>query len=134
MSTHAPAVADRSESQPQDDSTDTIDTSIIIPAYNEEAGLALVLEALNSVAISRCEVVVVDDGSTDQSVVVAERYNCRVIRHPVNRGKGAALRTGLEHARGQKIIFIDADNTYPVEFIAPMIERLNEFDLVRGTR
>ena len=108
--------------------------SIVIPAYNEAAGLPLVLEALYGVLDDTYEVVVVDDGSTDDTAVVAERFPCRLFRHLRNLGKGAALRTGLLHARGGSVIFLDADNTYPVEAIPTMARMLEECDLVRGIR
>ena len=108
--------------------------SVVIPAYNEAAGLPLVLESLWRVLDHHYEVLVVDDGSSDDTAHIAMAYPCRLIRHPHNLGKGAALRTGLQHARGQKVIFIDADNTYPVEAISSLVGLLDEYDLARGVR
>ena len=109
-------------------------TTIIVPAYNEEAALPLVLKALFQVIDPSYEVLVIDDGSTDKSVAVASQFPCRLIQHPRNMGKGAALRTGMEQAYGEKVIFIDADNTYPVEMIPSMVRLLDTHDLVRGIR
>jgi glycosyltransferase involved in cell wall biosynthesis len=111
-----------------------VQTSIIVPAYNEEAALPLVLSSLIAVIDESYEVIVVDDGSTDQSVSVSVKFPCRVVRHPHNMGKGAALQTGLQQARGKYAIFIDADNTYPVELIPALVECLDGHDLVRGVR
>ena len=108
--------------------------SVVIPAYNEETGLPLVLAALCNVLNHEYEIVVIDDGSSDKTVCSALAFPCRLIKHPYNLGKGVALRTGLQHAYGEKIIFIDADNTYPVEAIPALARLLEKFDLVRGVR
>jgi len=112
----------------------TPEVSIVIPAYNEENGLPLVLRAVFGVLDDTYEVIVVDDGSSDQTAVVATKFPCRLVRHPVNRGKGAALRTGLMNARGKKVIFLDADNTYPVSAIPTLAHYLDNDKLVRGIR
>jgi hypothetical protein len=108
--------------------------SIIVPAYNEEAGLPVVLDRLFRVIDSSYEVVVVDDGSTDGTATVAQRFPCRVLRHPANLGKGAAVRTGLAAARSDKAVVIDADATYPPEAIPRLVEALSEGDLVLASR
>jgi glycosyltransferase involved in cell wall biosynthesis len=109
-------------------------TTIVIPVFNEEAALPLVLGALFQMVDKSYEVIVVDDGSSDQSVAVASQFPCRVVKHTYNQGKGAALRTGLREASGRNVMFIDADNTYPVELIPPMVRLLEQYDLVRGIR
>lgn len=109
-------------------------TSIIIPAFNEEAGLGAVLEKLYRVIDDCYEVVVVDDGSSDATSQVAREYPCVVISHKRNLGKGAALQTGIDAAHAERVIFIDADDSYPVEAIPSLAERLNGSDLVIGER
>jgi dolichol-phosphate hexosyltransferase len=111
-----------------------VKTSIIIPAYNEEEAIPLVLKSLINVVDDSYEIIIVDDGSTDNSVNEAIKFPCRVVRHSHNAGKGTALQTGLNQARGEYAIFIDADNTYPVELIPTLVEALDEHDLVRGVR
>jgi Glycosyl transferase family 2 len=113
---------------------DGVRTTVVLPAYNEGAALPHVLEELEEKLDSSYEVVVVDDGSTDDTAAVAEGRGCKLVRHPQNRGKGAAIRTGIAQARGENVIIMDADATYPVEAIDGMVELLGENDLVRGTR
>jgi glycosyltransferase involved in cell wall biosynthesis len=107
-------------------------TSLIIPAYNEEKGLPLVIEEY---ADKVDEIIVVDDGSSDRTFEVAKRYEVQVYKHETNRGKVAALRTGVEHATGDVIIFTDADYTYPARYVPEFISAIEKgADLVLGSR
>lgn len=117
--------------------------SIVIPAYNEEGGIAeitgrvlAVKPALAQVGVSELELLVVDDGSRDQTAqIVGATEGVRLIRHPVNRGYGAALKTGFGSARGELIGFLDADGTYPPEYLPQLCEKaLDGFDLAIGSR
>lgn len=109
-------------------------TTIIVPAYNEQDGLPVVLRKILSVIDESYEVVVVDDGSTDRTSEVACQFQCRLIRHETNRGKGEAIKTGVRNAKGRNVICIDADDTYPVETIPRIAEALTSYDLVVGSR
>jgi hypothetical protein len=111
-----------------------IATTVVVPAYNEEAGLPVVLESLFRSIDGRCEVLVVDDGSTDGTSRVASQFRCGVIRHGRNRGKGEAMKTGISHARGDGVIFIDADGTYPTDAVPRMAEALESWDAVYCSR
>ena len=111
-----------------------ITTSIIVPAYNEQDGLPVTLERIFKAVDGVCEVLVVDDGSVDATSEVASRFPCHVIKHKENRGKGEALKTGIRHASGEYVIFIDADGTYPAEAIPQMYEALESCDVVYGSR
>ncbi len=101
--------------------------SIVVPAYNEAArlpsSLVPICEYLERRGARRWEVIVVDDGSRDRTVEVAEQGlvalggRGRVLRHPSNRGKGAAVRTGMLAARGDLVLFTDADLSTPIEEI-----------------
>lgn len=84
--------------------------SAVIPAYNEAARIGAVLEAVLA-APSVHEVIVVDDGSTDETAAVAARYGVRVVRLSKNCGKGAALAAGAREAKGEVLLFLDADLT-----------------------
>lgn len=109
-------------------------TSIIVPAYNEEVGIGVVLEKLCSVIDESFEIIVVDDGSTDATKQVARRFPCRVVSHPVNQGKGKAVQSGIRAARAERIILIDADDTYPVDAITNICQTLNRADMVVASR
>jgi len=114
--------------------SDNILVSIILPAFNEEEALPAVLSALGSVMTDEYEIIVVDDGSTDNTVPIARRGDCRVICHAQNMGKGAAVRTGIANARGERIVIMDADATYPADAIPKMAELLATHDVVRCHR
>lgn len=107
--------------------------SVIIPAFNEEEGLPVVLEAVLSSVDGDFEVVVVDDGSTDRTAEVAKAFPCKLIRHPSNKGKGEAMKTGARHG-GENLIFIDADGTYPASMIPEIARLLESYDMVVCSR
>lgn len=115
----------------------TPDVTILIPAYNEEDTIAQVLERVLAVPISK-EVIVVDDCSTDRTFDIARGFSERIVllRHERNRGKGAAIRTGLEHATGEVTIVQDADLEYAPEDIPEMVEPIlrGQEEVVYGTR
>lgn len=124
MIAHQPTSAtsrdtDRDAVQPQ--ATTTL--SVVIPALNEEDGIAAIIErieatrsGLASVGVTGLEIIVVDDGSEDRTGEIAASYeSVRLIRHPHNRGYGAAIKTGFNNARGDLLAFTDADGTYPPE-------------------
>jgi glycosyltransferase involved in cell wall biosynthesis len=113
---------------------DVIRTTVVLPAYNEGAALPHVLDELGEYLDQSYEVLVVDDGSNDDTADVAERYPVRLIKHKTNRGKGVAIRTGIAEAQGENVVIMDADATYPVPAIKEMVDLLDENDLVRGIR
>ncbi|HHY13923.1 MAG TPA: glycosyltransferase family 2 protein, partial [Thermoanaerobacterales bacterium] len=80
----------------------------IIPAFNEEKTIGGVLQTLKEVDIIS-KTIVVSDGSTDDTVKIAQSYNVDIIEFKDNKGKGAALKAGIEKAEGEVILFLDAD-------------------------
>jgi hypothetical protein len=111
-----------------------VTTTVILPAYNEAQALPQVLKELGAILDERYEIVVVDDGSTDDTSAIAAGFPCRVIRHATRQGKGAAVRTGLANAHGQYLVLIDADASYPADAIPRITELLAQYDLVRCKR
>ena len=111
-----------------------VKNTVIVPSYNEEKAIAKVLENILNVIDESYEIIVVDDGSRDNTVQIASNYPCKVIVHGQNLGKGAAIRTGIKYAQGENILFIDADDTYPVEAIQKIVEELKSFDMVVARR
>lgn len=118
--------------------------SVVIPALNEEDGIVAVVErvlavrpGLAAVGVDDLELIVVDDGSTDRTpALLAAIPEVRMIRHEVNRGYGAALKSGFGAAVGEWIGFLDADGTYPPEYFPELFaagQRENA-DIVIGSR
>ena len=114
-----------------------IEVSIVMPAYEEEEAIGPVIDAIKAaMATTRYtyEILVVDDGSTDKTVEVARSRRVRVQQHPDNRGAGAARKTGLLQARGDIIVMLDADGTYPAAAIPQLLEYFPMYDQVIGAR
>jgi len=113
------------------------EVSLIIPAYNEEEGLPLVI---NEVLDKVDEIIVVDDGSTDNTYSIALKYSkkhekIKTVKIEKNSGKVQALRSGVEKSTKDMLVFIDADYTYPAEYIPQLIKELEDgADLVLGSR
>jgi len=117
--------------------------SVVIPAYNEENGIATIAqrvlqvrEALKEIGVEQLELIVVDDGSRDRTAEIAGQIQgVRLVRHPKNRGYGAALKTGFSQAHGELVGFLDADGTYPPEYFPKLCSlALDGVDLVIGSR
>ena len=110
------------------------DVTIIIPAKNEEQGLALLLPRLRD-AYPEADVLVVDDGSTDDTVEVCSAAGVSVLSHPYSKGNGAAVKSGARAAKTDYIVFMDGDGQHDPDDIKHMMAKLDEgFDLVVGSR
>ena len=112
--------------------------SVVIPAYNEEKGISEVLTDIKTILDDthlHYEIIIVDDGSSDKTVEIVQKQDfARLIQHPVNRGYGAALKTGIKSSSGEWILITDADGTYPNEYIPKLLKYSDEYDMVVGAR
>lgn len=110
------------------------DYSIILPAKNEAAALELLLPQLREL-FAKEEIIVVDDGSTDQTLAVCEANSVRVIAHPHSMGNGAAVKSGARAATGDILIFMDADGQHRPSDISGLLEKFKQgFEMVVGAR
>ncbi|GIQ69423.1 glycosyltransferase family 2 protein [Xylanibacillus composti] len=103
--------------------------SVIIPAWNEGARISVTLEALHQANRFRKwyhELLVVDDGSTDETPRAAGKWADTVIRHTTNRGKGAALESGWRHSAGHIVVFLDADLGESAAFAHLLLEPIRQ--------
>ena len=108
--------------------------SIILPARDEAQALQRLVPALKA-SHPHAEIIVVDDGSGDETAAVAERHGARVVRHAYSKGNGAAVKTGARSATGEVLVFMDADGQHRVGDIARLLERLGSgFHMVVGAR
>jgi glycosyltransferase involved in cell wall biosynthesis len=107
--------------------------SIVIPAMNEADAIGDVVARLRAHA-SWHEIIVVDDGSRDATGERAHAAGARVVRHPYNKGNGAAVKTGIRNATGEFVLIVDADGQHQPEDARRLVERLGEYDLVIGAR
>jgi glycosyltransferase involved in cell wall biosynthesis len=111
--------------------------SVIIPAYNEGEAVGDQIETVRTTLLNsefEFEIIVVDDGSSDNTAEMAIQAQARVLRHPENCGYGSALKTGIREASHDIIVIIDADGTYPSSEIPAIVEELEHADMVVGAR
>jgi len=116
--------------------------SVVIPAYNEERRIGRTLAKMRKFLDAQqytYEVLVVDDGSTDTTRpvvdIIAEGWpQLKLITNPANRGKGAVVRQGVLAARGQHILFTDADNATPIEQLDKLLPYIKEYPIIIGSR
>ncbi len=108
-------------------------TSIVIPAFNEAAAIGEVVSALRTVAPWR-EIIVVDDGSSDETPARAAAAGARVVRHPYNKGNGAAVKTGIRSTAAPFVLIVDADGQHRPSDAVRVVSHLDSYDLVVGAR
>lgn len=109
--------------------------SVVIAAYNEGANIGSVVQGVQAILGPDVEVVVVDDGSTDDTYGAAQAVGARVLRQRPNQGKGRAIKYGLQEARGEVVVFIDGDGQDdPREIPLLLAEMEKGADLVNGSR
>ncbi len=108
--------------------------SIVIPAKNEAENLKIFLPRLRA-TMPEAECIVVNDGSSDDTVALCEQYGVKVVTHPYSKGNGAAIKTGAKAASGEVIVFLDGDGQHKPEDIPRLLEKLDQgYDMVVGAR
>jgi glycosyltransferase involved in cell wall biosynthesis len=108
--------------------------SIVIPARNEAASLRELLPRLVAM-MGEVEIIVVDDGSSDDTAAICAQVKVKHLRHPYPKGNGAAIKTGARAARGEVIVFMDGDGQHKPEDIPALLNKFNEgYDMVVGAR
>ena len=108
--------------------------SIVIPAKNEADGLTRVLPALRT-QFPDAEIVVVNDGSTDDTLNICRRHAVNIVTHPYSMGNGAAIKTGARAASGSTLVFMDADGQHNPDDIHILLSKLGEgYDMAVGAR
>jgi glycosyltransferase involved in cell wall biosynthesis len=112
---------------------ETSSVSVVIPAYNEAGAIAAVVRSVSAVGPWR-EIIVVDDGSHDETSALARAAGAAVIRHPYNKGNGAAVKSGLRQAIGEYVLILDGDGQHGPEDARRLVARLGDYDLVIGAR
>ena len=112
----------------------TTSISIVLPAHDEAESLGTLLPRLYK-KFSNAEIIVVDDGSTDETGAVCTANHAKCIRHPYNMGNGAAIKSGVRNATGDILVFMDADGQHDPDDIVRLLEKLNTgYDMVVGAR
>lgn len=112
----------------------TVKISVVIPARNEAANLRALLPQLAAL-LPDAEILVVDDGSTDDTSAVCREFGVKHLRHPYPKGNGAAIKTGARAAEGKVIVFMDGDGQHKPEDVPLLLEKFNEgYDMVVGAR
>ncbi len=107
--------------------------SVVIPAYNEADAIGGVVAALAAAGPWQ-EIIVVDDGSADGTAARAAEAGATVVRHPYNKGNGAAVKSGIRRATGEFVMIIDGDGQHQAGDARRIVGKLGEYDLVIGAR
>ncbi len=111
---------------------DPRETTVVIPAFNEANGIVVTIQGLKPQGFA--EILVIDDGSTDQTGAKAEAAGARVVRHPYNKGNGAAVKTGIREAASNVILLMDADMQHDPADANKLIGPIGTYDMVIGAR
>lgn len=109
------------------------EVTVLLPAYNEEGAIGSTIHRIRALHPD-FEILVIDDGSTDNTLKEAMEAGANVWPHPYNIGNGAAIKTGLRCAQGQWVLMMDADGQHQPEDIARLLEFKDSYDMVVGAR
>lgn len=109
--------------------------SIIVPAYNEENAIRFGLEKFIELDFhNKYELIYINDGSTDKTAEIIREYPVTLYNHNVNKGYGAALKTGIRKSTGDKVIILDSDGQHDPKYLDQLIDMLQDYDMVIGER
>lgn len=111
-----------------------IKISIVLPAFNEGAAVAKTISRIFALQLPSVEVMLIDDGSTDDTAMQAKNAGAIVISHPYNIGNGAAIKSGIRAAKGEVIVFLDADGQHNPEEIPILLREIASHHMVVGAR
>jgi len=111
----------------------TARVSVVVPAFNEGPSIGALVSELRQAA-SWHEVLVVDDGSVDDTAARASAAGARVVRHPYNKGNGAAVKTAIRNATGEFVLIVDADGQHRAADAVRLVSKLDQYELVVGAR
>jgi glycosyltransferase involved in cell wall biosynthesis len=133
-----PPASDVARGSPASGKRRVTSLSVVVPARNERLNLPALMDEINGVLqaldLPFAEVVVVDDGSTDDSAAIAAAKGARVVQHPVGLGNGAAVKRGIREARGEWILLLDGDGQHPPAELHAMITMAERYDMVVASR
>ncbi|MEW6775478.1 MAG: glycosyltransferase family 2 protein [Bdellovibrionota bacterium] len=107
--------------------------TVILPAHNEAAAIGDVIQRVQA-TVKDCPILVVDDGSTDETARIAQEAGARVVRHPYRKGNGAAVKTGLRSASTEYVVLLDGDGQHPPEKIPDLLVLAPTHELVVAAR
>ena len=111
----------------------TARVSVVVPAFNEGPSIGALVSELRQAAAWH-EVIVVDDGSVDDTAARASAAGARVVRHPYNKGNGAAVKTAIRNATGEFVLIVDADGQHRAADAVRLVSKLDQYEIVVGAR
>lgn len=111
------------------------EVTVVIPLFNEEVGIRGLLDRVIELKFHELyEVLIINDGSSDNSLEVVKKFPVKVYSHSVNKGYGAALKTGIRKAKGEKVVILDSDGQHDPANIPEFVKMLDDYEMVIGTR